>query len=189
VVVAGAAVAVPLWPDGGDAATSPKVRVAAAPATPTPTPTSATPEPHLNGVRSGATTATPKKHAKHPAKGCRDYQRAYPVSDAGSVALKVSVCRGAYTGEAVLSDTAPKDAWSVCVQLRGHVTGAVPTYISTILSSKDGGVPAFANGPRARFGAKTTRTEDFVDVKAGRCKGSGAHISTSWQTHDQLAAG
>jgi hypothetical protein len=189
VVVAGAAVAVPLWPDGGDAATSPKVRVAAAPATPMPTPTSATPEPHLNGVRSGATTATPQKRAKHPAKGCRDYQRAYPVSRAGSVALKVSVCRGAYTGDAVLSDTAPKDAWSVCVQLRGHVTGAAPTYISTILSSNDGGVRAFANGPRARFGAKTTRTEDFVEVKVGPCKGSGARISTSWQTHDQLPAG
>jgi Protein kinase domain len=191
VVVAGAAVAVPLWPNGGDAATSPRVRVAAAPATPTPapTPTEVTPGPHLNGVRAGATTATPKKHAKHPAKGCHDYRRAYPVGHAGSVSLTVSVCREAYSGDAVLSDTAPKDGWSVCVQLRGHVTGADPTYISTILSSGDGRVRAFGNGPRTRFGAKTTRTEDFVGVNVGRCKGSGAHISTSWQTHDQLAAG
>jgi serine/threonine protein kinase len=187
VVVAGAAVAVPLWPGGGDAATAPPVRTAVtAPSTPTPTPTPVTHRPQLNGVRSGAPIAKPKKK---PAKGCRDYQRAYGVTHAGSVLLKVSVCRGAYTGTAVLTDTAAKDGWNVCLQLRGHVAGTADNYISTVLSSRDGRVRAFDNGPKARFGPKTTRTEDSVAVNVGRCRGSGASIQTSWQTQDKLAAG
>ncbi|GAA4482100.1 hypothetical protein GCM10023191_001910 [Actinoallomurus oryzae] len=187
VVVAGAAVAVPLWPGGGDAATAPPVRTAVtAPSTPTPTPAPTTHRPQLNGVRSGAPIAKPKKK---PAKGCHDYQRAYTVTHAGSVLLKVSVCRGAYTGTAVLADTAAKDGWNICVQLRGHVTGSPETYVSTVLSSRDGRVRAFDNGPKARFGAKTTRTEDSVAVNVGRCRGSGAALQTSWQTQDKLAAG
>jgi predicted Ser/Thr protein kinase len=188
VVVAGAAVAIPLWPDGGDAATAPKVRVAAStPASPTP-PAPVTPQPQLNGVRSGAPKPTPK-HSKHPAKGCRDYDRPYGVTHAGSAVLKVSVCRDAYTGTVVLADTAPKDGWDICLQLRGHITGTPPTYVSTILSSRDGRVRAFANGPKTRFGAKTKRTEDSVTVNVGRCRGSGAGVQTSWQTQQQLAAG
>jgi hypothetical protein len=188
VIVAGVAVAVPLWPDGGDAATSPKVRAAAAtPASPTPqAPVSR--RPQLNGVRSGVPKPTPK-HTKHPAKGCRDYDLSYGVTHAGSAVLTVSVCRGAYTGTVVLTDTVPKDGWDVCLQLRGHVTGTPPTYISTILSSRDGRVRAFDNGPKARFGATTKRTEDSVAVNVGRCRGSGAGIQTSWQTQRQLAAG
>ncbi|MFB9838151.1 hypothetical protein, partial [Actinoallomurus acaciae] len=177
----------PLWPDGGDAATAPPVRTAVtAPTAPTPTRTPVTHRPRLNGVRSGAPIAKPKKK---PAKGCRDYQRAYTVTHAGSVQLKVSVCRGAYTGTAVLGDTAAKDGWDICLQLRGHVTGAQETFISTILSSRDGRVRAFDNGPKARFGAKTTRTEDSVAVNVGRCRGSGSALQTSWQTQDKLAAG
>jgi predicted Ser/Thr protein kinase len=187
VIIAGAAVAVPLWPDGGDAAIAPKVRVAAStPATPTPQ-APATRQPQLNGIRSGVPKPTPKKYK--PAKGCLDYERAYGVTRAGSVLLKVSVCRGAYTGTAVLGDTAPKDGWDICLQLRGHVTGTPPTYVSTTLSSRDGRVRAFDNGPKARFGAKTKRTEDSVTVNVGRCRGSGVHIQTSWQTQQQLAAG
>jgi predicted Ser/Thr protein kinase len=190
VVVVGAVVAVPLWPDGGDAArAAPQVRAAAAPTTPAPSP-SVTPGPHLNGIRSGAAKpAGHKKHAKHPAKGCRDYQRAYSVGGAGSVLLKVSVCRGAYTGDVVLADAAPKDGWDVCLQLRGHVTGPGAVYVSTTLTSRDGGMQSFDNGPKARYGARTTRTEDQVVVNAGRCKGSGARIQTAWQTQDQLASG
>jgi serine/threonine protein kinase len=189
VVVAGAAVAVPLWPDGGDAATAPPVRAAVTvPSTPTPTPTRAavTHRPQLNGVRSGAPVAKAKKK---PAKGCRDYERTYSVTHAGSVRLKVSVCRGAYTGTAVLTDTAPKDGWDVCLQLRGHLTGAPESYISTVLSSRDGRVRGFDNGPKTRFGAKTKRTEDFVVLNVGRCRGSGNGMQTSWQGQTRLAAG
>ena len=189
VIVAGAGVAVPLWPDGGDAATSPKVRVAAATpaASATPTPRApVTPQPQLNGVRSGVPKPTPKP-TKHPAKGCRDYNRPYGVTHVGSAVLKVSVCRGAYTGAVTFTDSAPKDGWDVCLQLRGHVTGTPPTYISTILSSHDGRLRAFDNGPKARFGATTKRTEDSVAVNVGRCRGAGGQ--TSWQTQQQLAAG
>ncbi|MDN3354989.1 serine/threonine protein kinase [Actinomadura sp. DC4] len=189
VVAAAAAVAIPLWPHGGDAATEPKVRVAAAtPASPTPQAT-VTHRPQFNGVRSGVPKPTPKKHTKRPAKGCRDYDRTYGVTGAGSAHLKGSVCRDHYSGTVVLTDTAPKDGWSVCLQLRGHITGTAPTYVSTIVSSKDGRVRAFDNGPKARFGAKTKRTEDTVTVNVGRCRGSGAAIQTSWQTQQQLAAG
>jgi serine/threonine protein kinase len=189
VVVAGAAVAVPLWPRGGDAATAPKARAAAVPTTPTPAPV--THGPHINGVRSAATrTVEPQQHKKkRPATGCRDYQRSYTVSHAGSVFLKVSVCRGAYAGDAVLADTAAKDGWDICLQLRGHITGSGEVYVSTTLSSRDGGLRAFDNGPRLRYGAKTTRTQDFLVVNVGRCTGSGATISTSWQTQSRLAAG
>ena len=183
--------AVPLWPDSGDAArAAPRAQAATAPATPPPPTPSPSPSlthgPQLNGVRSGA-VKPPKKHAK-PAKGCRDYQRAYTVSG-GSVLLKTSVCRGAYTGSVVLADTAAKDGWDVCLQLRGHIKGPGAVYVSTTLTSRSGGMQSFDNGPKARFGAKTTRTEDQVTVNAGRCKGSGAGIQTSWQTQDQLAAG
>jgi predicted Ser/Thr protein kinase len=192
VVVIGAIVAVPLWPDSGDAArAAPRAQAATAPATPPPPTASPSPSlthgPQLNGVRSGA-VKPPKKHAK-PAKGCRDYQRAYTVGGAGSVLLKTSVCRGAYTGSVVLADTAAKDGWDVCLQLRGHIKGSGAVYVSTTLTSRSGGMQSFDNGPKARFGAKTTRTEDQVTVNAGRCKGSGAGIQTSWQTQDQLAAG
>jgi predicted Ser/Thr protein kinase len=187
VVVAGAALAVTLWPHGGDAATSPKVRVAAAtPATSASATPQApvTPHPQLNGVRSGVPKPTPK-HTKQPAKGCRDYDRTYGVTHAGSAVLKVSVCRGAYTGTVAFTDTAPKDGWDLCLQLRGHVTGTPPTYVSTIVSSHDGRVRAFDNGPKARFGAKTKRTEDSVALNVGRCRGA----QISWQTQQQLAAG
>jgi hypothetical protein len=191
VVVIGAIVAVALWPDSGDAArAAPRAQAATAPATPPPPTASPSPSlthgPQLNGVRSGA-VKPPKKHAK-PAKGCRDYQRAYTVGG-GSVLLKTSVCRGAYTGSVVLADTAAKDGWDVCLQLRGHIKGSGAVYVSTTLTSRSGGMQSFDNGPKARFGAKTTRTEDQVTVNAGRCKGSGAGIQTSWQTQDQLAAG
>jgi hypothetical protein len=186
-------VAVPLWPDSGDAArAAPRAHAATAPATPPPPAPSTSPSithgPQLNGVRSGA-VKPPKKHAKPPAKGCRDYQRAYGVGGAGSVLLKASVCRGAYTGSVALADAAAKDGWDVCLQLRGHVRGPGAVYVSTILTSRNGGVQSFGNGPKARYGATTTRTEDQVTVNVGRCKGSGAGIQTSWPTQDQLAAG
>jgi hypothetical protein len=187
IVVAGAAVAIPLLSRGGDAATSPKARAMAAPSQTTAGTPTATPQPQL-GLRS----APPKpasKQAKRPAKGCRDYQRTYNVPHAGSALLKVSVCRQDYKGTATLTDTAAKDGWDVCLQLRGHVTGADPTYVSTVLSSKDGHVRSFDNGPRARFGAKSKRTEDYVDVNVGQCRTSGAFTITSWKTQDQLAAG
>jgi predicted Ser/Thr protein kinase len=188
VVVAGAAVAIPLWPDGGDAATAPQAHTAAVPTTPSPV-ASVTPSPQMNGIRSGVAKPVKPKH-KHPAKGCRDYQHVYTMLGYGTALLKVSVCRDAYTGTAVLGDTAPKDGWDVCLQLRGHLTGPGPaTYISTTLTSKEGRVRTFDNGPKARFGPKNTHTEDSVTVNAGRCKGSGTRIQTSWQTQEQLAAG
>jgi hypothetical protein len=83
----------------------------------------------------------------------------------------------------------PKDGWDICLQLRGHITGGPSTYVSTIVSSHDGRMRAFDNGPKARFGAKTKRTEDSVTVNVGRCRGSGAGVQTSWQTQQRLAAG
>ncbi len=185
VVAAGVAVAIPLWPGGGDAATSPRVRAAAASATPTPVRSPAH-RRRTARVRPGVLEVTPKKT---PAKGCRDYTRTYPVSKVGSAVLKISVCRGAYTGEAVLGDMAPRDGWDVCLQLRGHVVGPGGAYVSTVISSRDGRVRAFDNGPRARYGARTKHTQDAVTVNAGRCRGTGAALQTSWQSQDQLAAG
>ncbi|MGH3378448.1 MAG: hypothetical protein ACRDP6_27365, partial [Actinoallomurus sp.] len=187
VVVVGVAVAIPLWPHGGDAATAPKTHAAAVPTAPSPV-ASVHPTPQMNGIRSGV--AKPVKPTKHPRKGCRDYQHVYTMLSAGTIVLKVSVCRDAYTGSAILGDTAPKDGWDICLQLRGHLAGPGPvTYISSILTSRDGHVRAFDNGPKVRFGAKTKRTEDSVTVNAGRCKGSGSRIQTSWQTQEQLATG
>jgi predicted Ser/Thr protein kinase len=190
-VVSTVAVAVPLWPHGDDAATSPKTRAVGAPYTPPPT--SATPAPQARGiVRSASPKAVKgKKHSPKPATGgCRDYSRAYGVRDVGTVLVKVTVCRGVYSGSAMTADTAPKDGWAVCTQLRGHVTGPGNIYISTpILSSRDGGVHGFTNGPSVRFGAKTTRAEDWVALSAGKCRGSGTKVQSAWQTHDQLAAG
>lgn len=192
VVVAGAAVAVPLWQNGGEAATAPKARAAAVPPTPaippaSPSRTPVTQEPQLNGVRSGIPRRP--KPTKRPHKGCRDYQHAYTMIGTGSVLLKVSVCRDAYHGDAVLGDTVSGDGWDVCLQLRGHLVGPGNLFVSTILSSRDGRVHAFDNGPRVRFGPRTTRTEDRVVVNVGKCKGSGSTIQTSWQTREQLAAG
>jgi predicted Ser/Thr protein kinase len=192
VVVAGTALAVPLWPHGGDAATTPKARAAAGPATPPPPSPAAslTPKPQMNGIRSGAAKAVKPKHSKHPGKGCRDYQHAYTMMGSGTVLLNVSVCRDAYTGSTVFADTAPNDGWDVCLQLRGHITGPEPaTYVSTTMTSRDGRTRAFDNGPKARFGPKSTRTEDSVIVNAGKCKGSGTQIQTSWMTQERLAAG
>lgn len=192
VVVAGAAVAVPLWPDGGDAATAAKARAAAdVPATPTSAPTSVaptTPEPQLNGVRSGI--PRPAK-TKRPAKACRDYQHVYTMIGTGTVFLHVSVCRDAFSGTAVLADSAPKDGWDVCVQLRGHLTGPGPaTYLSTLpMTSRAGNAHSFQNGPKVKFGPKTTRTEDSVTVNTGRCRGSGSKVQTSWQNQERLATG
>lgn len=190
VVVVGVAVAVPLWPGGGDAATASKTRAAAdVPPTPTPTPVApVTPRTQINGVRSGA----PKPgHSKKPAKGCRDYQHVYTMLGTGTVVLKVSVCRDVFSGTAVLADAAPKDGWDICVQLRGHVAGPGPaTYMSTTpMTSHDGRVHSFENGPKVKLGAKTKTTEDSVAVNSGRCRGSGAHIQTSWQDQEKLAAG
>jgi predicted Ser/Thr protein kinase len=188
VVAAGAAVAVPLWPDGGDAATAPRVRAAETPATsPTPTPTPSARQPQLTGVRSGVPRPTASK--EKPAEGCRDYRRAYSVTSAGSALLTVSVCRSGYTGAAALADSAPKDGWDICLQLRGHIAGTPAVFVSTVVSSRDGLVRGFDNGPKARYGAKTTRTEDFVKVNVGRCRGSGGNLQTSWQSKDRLATG
>src|SRR3569833_3356055 len=148
------------------------------PAFPAPSTTPAapvTPHPQLNGVRSGVPKPTHKK-TKHPAKGCRVFLRAYTVTRAGSALLKVSVCRGAYIGTVFFFDTVPKDGWDICLQLRGHITGGPATYVSTIVSSRAGRMRAFDNGPTARFGAKTKRTEDSVTVNVGRCRGSGAGV-------------
>jgi hypothetical protein len=190
VVVVGTAVAIPLWPDGGDAATAVKTRAAAAvPSTPAPAPVATyTPRPQMNGVRSGA----PKvKHTKAPAKGCRDYEHVYTMLGTGAAVLQVSVCRDMFSGTAVLADAAPKDGWDVCVQLRGHVAAPGPaTYMSTSpMTSGDGRTHSFQNGPKVKLGAKTKTTEDSVAVNVGRCKGSGSRIQTSWQTQETLAAG
>jgi hypothetical protein len=189
VVVAGVALAVPLWPDGGDAADGPKARAAAElPTTPTPTPTAVaptTPEPQLNGVRSGL----PRAPAHKPGWKCRDYQHVYTMLGIGTVVLHVSVCRDVFSGTAVLADSAPKDGWDVCVQLRGHVTKPA-AYLSTLpMTSKGGRTQSFKNGPTVKFGPKTTRTEDSVAVNAGRCHGSGAHVQTSWVDQERLPAG
>jgi predicted Ser/Thr protein kinase len=191
-VVAGAAVAVPLWPHGGDAATASKARATAdVPPTPTPTPVApVTPRTQMNGVRSGVPRPT-AEHSTAPARGCRDYQHVYTMLGAGTVLLHVSVCRDVFSGTAGLVDSAPDDGWDVCVQLRGHVAGPGPaTYMSTTpMTSRDGRVHSFQNGPKVKFGAKTKTTEDSVAVNAGKCQGSGTQIQTSWQTQEQLAAG
>jgi hypothetical protein len=57
------------------------------------------------------------------------------------------------------------------------------------MSSRNGGVQGFDNGPKVRFGPASTRTEDWVALNVGRCKGSGAGMRSAWQTHDRLAAG
>jgi predicted Ser/Thr protein kinase len=189
VVVAAAALAVPLWPHGGDAATSPKTRAASAPDTPTPTPT--THDPQARAIIRSASPKPVKKHSPKPSTGgCRDYSRAYGVTNVGTVLVKASVCRGVYSGSAVTVDTASKDGWDVCLQLRGHVAGPGNIFISTpIMSSRQGGVHSFRNGPTLRFGSKSTRTEDWVVLNAGKCRGSGAKTQSTWQTHDRLATG
>lgn len=190
VVAAGAAVAVPLWPDGGDAATAPRVRAAAETpgASPRSRPRPSARQPQLTGVRSGVPRSTASKQKK-PAEGCRDYRRAYSVTGAGSALLTVSVCRTVYTGTATLADTTPKDGWDVCLQLRGHLAGTPAGFVSTVVSSRDGTVRGFDNGPKARYGASTPRTEDFVKVNVGRCRGSGRALQTSWQFRQRLATG
>lgn len=193
VVVGGLAVAVPLWPGGGDASTGPKTHTAAeVPATPMPTPASVaptTPEPQLNGVRSGIPKpkATHKSHWK-----CRDYQHVYTMIGTGTVFLKVSVCRDVFSGTAVLADSAPKDGRDVCLQLRGHLTGLTGSaaYLSTVpMTSKGGHVHSFQNGPTVKFGPTTAKTEDSVAVNTGSCRSSGANVQTSWQDQEQLATG
>ncbi len=119
---------------------------------------------------------------------CRYYDRTYGVGNAGSEHLKINVCRSEFTGNLVLSDTAPRDGWDVCIQLRGQLTTPVP-FISQLMSSRDGPVHDFDNGPRARFGAGTTYTEYSVMVKIGICQGSGSTFKSSWQSEDHLAPG
>ena len=146
------------------------------------------PEPQLNGVRSGI--PRPAK-TKRPPRACRDYQHVYTMIGTGTVFLHVSVCRDAFSGTAVLADSAPKDGWDVCVQLRGHLTGPGPaTYLSTLpMTSRNGNAHGFQNGPTVKFGPKTTKTEDSVTVNTGRCRGSGSKVQTSWQNQERLVTG
>lgn len=188
VVVAGVTLAVPLWPSGGDAATPPRARAVALSPTPTPTLTPALGRPRLNGVRSGS--PIPTKSPVHAKASCRAYDRVYGIGGLGSVLLKASICPGVYSGTVVLLDTAPKDGWDVCAQLRGHVAGSPPTFVSSaIQTSKDGGVHEVENGPDIRFGPKNTRTMDWVRVHYGKCRGSGTSAKSTWTGGDRLTPG
>ncbi|MFL6056934.1 MAG: serine/threonine-protein kinase [Actinoallomurus sp.] len=187
--------AVFLLPDGGSAA-SPGRTVAAA-ETPSPQPSSSTPstspDDALRQGRSRAPSPTPTKKRSSPSPkgpGCREYTRTYGLPGTGSVLFKGTICRTVYSGAFILADTAPKDAWEVCAQLRGHLTGSAGGFISTaLISSKGGSVQSVDNGPTVRFGATTKRTEDWVQLNAGRCRRSGGTLVSSWQTHERLATG
>ncbi|GAA4628654.1 hypothetical protein GCM10023196_045940 [Actinoallomurus vinaceus] len=191
--LAAVVLAVALWPDGGSAATSPKTVAAAA----TPSPSSSAPNTPPNDAllqsRTPHPSATPSKKKQSPAPkgpGCKGYTRAYGLPGTGTVLLKGTVCRTAYSGTLVLVDTAPKDQWQACAQLRGHLTGSPGGFISTaLIASKGGSVQSFDNGPTVRFGAKTKRTEDWVQLNAGRCRRSGGKLVSSWQTYERLAPG
>ncbi|WP_433174126.1 serine/threonine-protein kinase [Actinoallomurus sp. CA-150999] len=188
--LAAVALAVALWPDGGSAAVRPKTLAAAA--TPSPQPSSSAPNTPPNDAlsqnRSPHPSATPSKSPTPKRPGCKDYTRAYGLPGTGTVLLKGTVCRTAYSGTLVLVDTAPKDQWQACAQLRGHLTGSPGGFISTaLIASKSGAVQSFDNGPTVRFGAKTKRTEDWVQLNAGRCRRSGGKLVSSWQTHERLA--
>jgi hypothetical protein len=186
---------VSLWPDGGSAATPGKTVAAAA--TPSPPPSSSPPstapdDALLQGrTRRPSPTPTKKKGSPGPkGPGCRAYTRAYGLPGAGTALFKGIVCRTGYSGTVVLVDTAPKDKWEVCAQLRGHLAESPGGFIGTpLISSKGGSVQSFDNGPTVRFGAKTKRTEDWVQLNAGRCRRSGGKLASSWQTHDRLATG
>ncbi len=179
VVVAGVALAIPLWPGGGDAVTAPKTRPASVSESPTPTATAGPPR-----QASGAIEAAPAK--RKPPHGCKEYTRAYTVAHVGTVRVKALVCRGGFTGTAVLADTAPKDAYSPCLQLRGHVTGPAGEFISTqVMSGKTGAAQNFQNGPKFRYGSKTKRTENWVVLNTGRCSGT----TPAWQSKDKLVTG
>ncbi|MEV0407244.1 serine/threonine-protein kinase [Actinoallomurus sp. NPDC050550] len=185
--LAAVALAVALWP-GGSAAVPPKTVAAAA--TPSPQSSSSAPNTPPNDTlsqnRSPHPSATPTPSPKGP--GCKDYTRAYGLPGTGTVLLKGTVCRTAYSGTLVLVDTAPKDQWQACAQLRGHLTGSPGGFISTaLIASKSGAVQSFDNGPTVRFGAKTKRTEDWVQLNAGRCRRSGGKLVSSWQTHERLS--
>ncbi len=178
-VVAATALALSLWPDGGDAATS-------ATGTPTPrasvAPKAASKEPEASGVMR----ATPHRKRPKPAAGCHTYNEIYGVSNGGTVIVNANICRTGFSGTAITGDLVPNDGYDVCVQLRGHVTGPGNVIISTpIMSSKSGGTHSFSNGPSTRFGANTTRTEDWVQLNVGRCKGA----SAAWQTRQHLKTG
>ncbi|GAB3967007.1 hypothetical protein GCM10029978_033410 [Actinoallomurus acanthiterrae] len=191
--LAAIALAVSLWPDGGSAAIPPKTVAAAA--TPSPQPSSSAPNTPPNDAlsqnRSPSPSATPKKTSPAPnGPGCKSYSRAYGLPGTGTVLLKGTICRTAYSGTLVLIDTAPKDQWQACAQFRGHLTGSPSGFISTaLIASKGGAVQSFDNGPTVRFGAKTKRTEDWVQLNAGRCRRSGGKLVSSWQTHERLATG
>ncbi|GAA0326772.1 protein kinase [Actinoallomurus spadix] len=185
-----------LWPDGDGATGSQKAAAVAA----TPSPRSSSPAPGTSPddtLRRGGTpapTPTPgrsKKKGSAGAKaGCRDYARAYGLPGTGTVIFKGTICRRVYSGTFVLADTKPKDGFEVCAQLRGHLTGSPGGFISTaLISSRTHGVQSVDNGPTVRFGAKTKRTEDWVQVNAGRCRRSGKTLTSSWQTHERLATG
>ncbi|MEV5711718.1 protein kinase [Actinoallomurus sp. NPDC052274] len=186
--------AVLLWPDGGGSASPGKtVAVAATPSSQPSSPASTSPDDALHQGRTPTPTPTrtkKKSSTGSKAPGCRDYTRTYGLPGAGTVIFRGSVCRTVYSGTFVLADTAPKDGWEVCAQLRGHLTGSAGGFISTaLLSSKGGGVQSVDNGPTVRFGAKTKRTEDWVQLNAGRCRRSGKNLTSSWQTHERLATG
>jgi hypothetical protein len=139
----------------------------AAAATPSPQPSSSAPNTRPNDAlsqnRSPHPSATPSKKTSPAPKGpgCKDYTRAYGLPGTGTVLLKGTICRTAYSGTLVLVDTTPKDRWQACAQLRGHLTGSPGGFIGTaLIASKGGTVQSFDNGPSVRFGAKTKRTED-----------------------------
>ncbi|MCO5970690.1 serine/threonine-protein kinase [Actinoallomurus soli] len=187
-----------LWPDGGGAEDSGKtMAVATTPSSRPSSPASGTPtDDSLRGGRTPTPTPTPgrtkkKSSARPKAQGCRDYSRAYGLpGGAGTVIFKGTVCRTAYSGTFVLADTKPKDGFEVCAQLRGHLKGSPGGFISTpLISSKGHGVQSVDNGPTVRFGATTKRTEDWVQLNAGRCRRSGSTLTSSWQTHERLATG
>ncbi len=178
VVVAGFAIAVPLWPGGGDTVTTPKTRPASASEAP-PAPSPSVP---VRRQASGAIQASPAK--PKPPHGCKEYTRSYTVAKAGTVRFKALVCRGGFTGTAIVADSAPKDAYVPCVQLRGHLKGPGGVFMSTaVMAPKT--AQGFKNGPKFRYGSKTKKIEDFVAVNVGRCKGA----TPAWQSKDQLATG
>jgi hypothetical protein len=186
-----------LWPDGGGTTSSGKTVAAATtpssrPRSPAP---STSPDDALHrGLTPSPTPTSRKTGKKSPANrkavGCRDYARTYGLPGTGTVIFKGTICRTVYSGTFVLADTKPKDDFEVCAQLRGHLKGSPGGFISTaLISSKDHGVQSVDNGPTVRFGAATKRTEDWVQLNAGRCRRSGKTLKSSWQTHERLATG